>query len=206
MPFPVKKAVAHLRAADPVLADVIDRVGPCRAPIRDEGTHFGAVLRSIVYQQLSGAAASTIHGRLLALYGGDEPKPRALLKTDDAVLRAAGLSGAKVRYVKDLSAHAVTRGFPLERLHELDDDAVIETLTQVKGVGRWTAQMVLMFRLGRPDVLPELDLGIQKGVQRAYGLRRLPTPKQLIRRGAPWAPYRTIASWYLWRLLDLPDA
>lgn len=204
MKLPARKAVAHLRAVDPVFAGVIDRVGPCQARAHSEGTHFGAVMRSIVYQQLSGAAAATIHGRVLALFGGEEPSPRALLRTDDARLRAAGLSGQKTAYVKNLAAHAAKRSFPMERLHELDDAAVIDTLTQVKGVGRWTAQIFLMFRLGRPDVLPELDLGIQKGMQRAFGLRRLPTPQQVLKRGAPWAPYRTIASWYLWRVLELP--
>jgi len=204
MPLPIKKAVAHLRASDPVLGAVIDLVGPCRSRVSTEGTHFSAVLRSIVYQQLSGKAAATIHGRVLALFDDEEPTPRAVLKTDVAVLRAAGLSGQKCTYVRDLATHASSRAFPMERLHELDDDAVIETLTTVKGVGRWTAQMFLMFRLGRPDVLPDLDLGIQKGIQRAYGLRRLPTPAQVLKRGAPWAPYRTIASWYLWRLLDVP--
>ena len=204
MKLPARKAVAHLRAVDPVFAVVIDRVGPCQARAQPEGTHFGAVLRSIVYQQLSGAAAATIHGRVLALFDGNEPSPRALLRMDDARLRAAGLSGQKTAYIKDLAAHASYRRFPIERLHELDDAAVIDTLTQVKGVGRWTAQMFLMFRLGRPDVLPELDLGIQKGMQRAFGLRRLPTPQQVLKRGAPWAPYRTIASWYLWRVLELP--
>jgi 3-methyladenine DNA glycosylase/8-oxoguanine DNA glycosylase len=204
MPLPLRKAVSHLRAADPVLAGVIARVGPCRARVTTEGTHFGAVVRSIVYQQLSGKAAATIHGRVLALFDDNQPTPRAVLKTDVTVLRAAGLSGQKTAYLKDLAMRASSRSFPLERLHELDDDAVIETLTAVKGVGRWTAQMFLMFRLGRPDVLPDLDLGIQKGIQRAYGLRRLPTPPQVLKRGAVWAPYRTIASWYLWRLLDLP--
>ncbi|HEY3288285.1 MAG TPA: DNA-3-methyladenine glycosylase [Gemmatimonadaceae bacterium] len=204
MKIPAVKAVAHLRAVDPVLADVIARVGPCQARARMEGTHFGAVMRSIVYQQLSGSAAATIHGRVLALFGNREPTPRAVLRMDETRLRAAGLSGQKTRYIKDLALHAAERRFPMERLHELDDAAVLETLTQVKGVGRWTAQMFLMFRLGRPDVLPDLDLGIQKGIQQAYGLRRLPTPQQVLKRGIPWAPYRTIASWYLWRLLDLP--
>ncbi len=204
MKLPARKAVAHLRAVDPVFAAVIDRVGPCQARAHHEGTHFGAVVRSIVYQQLSGAAAATIHGRVLALFGGEEPSPRALLRMDDTRLRAAGLSGQKTAYIKHLAAHAAKRSFPMERLHELEDEAVIETLTQVKGIGRWTAQMFLMFRLGRPDVLPELDLGIQKGMQRAFGLRRLPTPQQVLTRGAPWAPYRTIASWYLWRVLELP--
>lgn len=205
MPLPITKAVTHLRAADPVLAGVIDRVGPCGARVTTDGSHFGAVVRSIVYQQLSGKAAATIHGRVVALFGGREPTPRALLTLDDAVLRGAGLSGQKTAYVKDLATHAASRRFPMERLHEYGDDEVIATLTTIKGVGRWTAQMFLMFRLGRPDVLPDLDLGIQKGIQRAYGLRRLPTPPQVLKRGAVWAPYRTIASWYLWRVLDLPS-
>ncbi len=205
MKIPSRKAVPHLRAVDPVLSGVIDRVGPCQARAHTEGTHFGAVMCSIVYQQLSGAAAATIHGRVLALFSDREPSPRALLRMDDTRLRAAGLSGQKTAYLKNLSAHAISRRFPMERLHELDDAAVIDTLTQVKGIGRWTAQMFLMFRLGRPDVLPDLDLGIQKGMQLAYGLRRLPTPQQVLKRGNPWAPYRTIASWYLWRVLDLPS-
>ncbi len=186
------------------MASVIEQVGPCRVRVTAEGTHFGAVLRSIVYQQLSGKAAATIHGRVCALFADGEPTPRQVLRTDVTALRAAGLSGQKAAYIRDLATRASSRAFPIERLHELDDDAVIETLTRVKGVGRWTAQMFLMFRLGRPDVLPDLDLGIQKGIQRAYALRRLPTPPQVLTRGAPWAPHRTIASWYLWRLLDLP--
>src|SRR5512133_223274 len=205
MKLPARKAVAHLRAVDPVFAGVIERVGPCQARARVEGTHFGAVLRSIVYQQLSGAAAATIHGRVLALFHGQEPSPRALLRMDDARLRAAGLSGQKTAYVKNLAAHAARRDFPMERLHELDDAAVIDALTQVKGVGRWTAQMFLMFRLGRPDVLPELDLGIQKGIQRAFRLRKRPLPERVLKIGAAWAPYRTVASWYLWRSLELAE-
>ena len=204
MPLPIKKAVAHLRAVDPVLAEVIERVGPCRARLSAERTHFGAVMRAIVYQQLSGKAAATIHGRVLALFGDREPTPRELLRLDDTTLRGAGLSRAKTVYVKDLATRALARGFAMERLHERDDSSVIEALTSVKGVGLWTAQMFLMFRLGRPDVLPGLDLGIRKGVQRAYRMRRLPTPAQVEKRGVAWAPYRTIASWYLWRLLDLP--
>ncbi|MBM3908003.1 MAG: DNA-3-methyladenine glycosylase 2 family protein [Gemmatimonadetes bacterium] len=205
MKIPSTQAVRHLRSADPVMATVIDRVGPCRARAYPESSHFGAILRSIVYQQLSGSAAATIHGRVLARFGGRVPAPRDLLRTEDAILRAAGLSGQKTRYVKSLATHAADRRFGMERLHELDDAAVINALTQITGIGRWTAQMFLMFHLGRPDVLPELDLGIQKGIQVAYGLRRLPNPKQVMRRGAPWAPYRTVASWYLWRLLELPQ-
>jgi DNA-3-methyladenine glycosylase II len=197
-----RKAVAHLTSVDPRLAEVIARVGACRFRPLAEGTHFDAVVRSIVYQQLSGRAAATIHGRVRALYGDRDPTPSELAATPDERLRAVGLSRQKLGYLKDLAFHVVDGSLPIDALHELDDDAVIDALVQVKGVGRWTAQMFLMFRLGRPDVLPELDLGIQKGLQRAYRMRRLPPPKRVLQVGAKWAPYRTIASWYLWRLLD----
>src|SRR5918911_1466380 len=155
-----RKAVTHLKRADPILARVIERVGPCRFEARASGSHFDAVMRAIVYQQLSGTAAFTIHSRLLALYGGETPAPAALLATPE------------------------------------------ETLTRVKGVGLWTAQMFLMFRLGRPNVLPVSDLGIRKAIQRAYRLRTLPSAERIQRLGARWEPYRTIACWYLWRSLD----
>ena len=129
-----------------------------------------------------------------------------MAKTSDPKLRAAGLSGRKSEYVRELAAHAARRTIAIERLHEMSDDDVMATLVSVRGIGRWTAQMVLMFRLGRPDVLPELDLGVQKAVQRLYRLRALPTPEKLQKLGAKWAPWRTIASWYLWRSLELPKA
>ena len=198
----MRPAIRHLRRADPTLAAVIDRIGPCRFRARAEGTHFDAVLRSIVYQQLSGKAAATIHARVLGIYGGRSPFPEELLRTRDARLRAAGLSRQKLTYAKDLARHVVDGSLPIERLHELPDDEIIERLSRVKGIGRWTAQMFLIFRLGRLDVLPDLDLGVRKGIQQAYRLRRLPTPRRVLEIGAPWAPYRTIASWYLWRLLD----
>lgn len=200
-----KKALAHLRAADPKLGAVIDRVGRYRPGYRTQGTHFDAVVRSIVYQQLSGAAAATIHGRVMAMYGDASPTPAQLLKTPVERLRAAGLSGRKVEYVHALAQQVTTRALPIETLHELDDDAVIEALTQVKGIGRWTAQMFLLFRLKRPDVLAELDLGLQKGLQKVHGLRSMPTPKRLARIGERWAPWRSVASWYLWRSLELDD-
>lgn len=199
-------AVAHLRRADHVLAALMERVGPCRFAPRAEGTHFDAVLRAIVYQQLSGSAASTIHARVLALYGGAAPTPAALLETPDEPLRAAGLSRQKIVYLRDL-AHRVHEGsLPIDTLHELDDEQVMDALVRVKGVGRWTAQMFLIFRLGRPDVLPELDLGIRKAMQRTWHLRALPTPERMRRIAAPWAPWRTIACWYLWRSLDVDGA
>lgn len=186
------------------MARLIDTVGICKLTLRDQGTHFDAIARSIVFQQLSGKAASTIHGRLEGLYGGRSPRPAELTETSDDQLRSVGLSRGKAAYLKDLAARVLSGELPVETLHELSDDEVIAALTRVKGIGQWTAQMFLMFRLGRPDVLPDLDLGIQKGIRRAYRLRKLPSPEKVNKMGAKWAPYRTIASWYLWRLLDAP--
>lgn len=204
-PARTRKAVAHLKAVDPVLARVIDQVGRCTLKPRGEGTHFEAIARAIVFQQLSGKAAGTIHGRFEGLYGGRTPLPQDLAGTPDEHLRGVGLSRGKTAYLKDLAARVLSGELPVETLHDLSDEEIIAALTRVKGIGRWTAQMFLMFRLGRPDVLPDLDLGIQKGIQRAYRLRKLPTPEKVLRIGAKWAPYRTIASWYLWRLLDAPQ-
>lgn len=199
-----RKAIAHISTVDPVMARVIDAIGSCRLTLRDQGSHFDAIARSIVFQQLSGKAAGTIHGRFESLYGGRSPLPAELTVTSDEQLRGVGLSRGKSAYLKDLAARVVSGELPVETLHELSDEDVIAALTRVKGIGRWTAQMFLMFRLGRPDVLPDLDLGIQKGIQRAYRLRKLPSPERVKKIGANWAPYRTIASWYLWRLLDVP--
>jgi DNA-3-methyladenine glycosylase II len=201
-----RRALSHLRASDPALAAIIDKVGPYRLVPRTDGTHFDYVVRCIVGQQLSGKAAQTIYQRLLDLYGGRRPPPAELLKTPDGKLRAVGLSGRKVEYVKELAARAHKREIAIERLHEMADEEVMETLVRVRGIGRWTAQMVLMFRLGRADILPELDLGVQKAVQRLFRMRKLPTPEKLQKIGAKWAPYRTYAAWYLWRSLELPDA
>src|SRR5512140_3270306 len=187
------------------MADVIARVGPCTLQPREEWTHFDALVRSIVYQQLSGKAAATIHGRVLALIGDGDAAPEKIVATSHDALRAAGLSNQKASYVRNLAEHVLDGSLPVKSLHELTDDEIITALTQVKGIGRWSAQMFLMFRLGRPDVLPDLDLGIQKGLQRAYGLRKMPAPKDVLRHGEKWAPYRTSASWYLWRLLDVPE-
>ena len=199
-----RKAVAHLKKVDPVLGRVIDQVGRYRGWPDSQGSHFDAIARSIVFQQLSGKAAGTIHGRFQGLYGGRTPLPAELVDTSDEKLREIGLSRQKSAYLKDLAARVVAGDLPVDTLHELTDDEIITALTRVKGIGRWTAQMFLMFRLGRPDVLPDLDLGIQKGIQRAYRLRKLPPPERVKKIGAKWAPYRTIASWYLWRLLDTP--
>ena len=205
LPGVPRRAIAHLIEADPTLADVIRRVGPWRLTRRTEGTHFDAVCRSIIYQQLSGKAAATIHDRVLGLYGGRAPLPHELAATTDDALRAVGLSRQKLSYLKDLATRVSASELPIDTLHELPDDDVIDALVKVKGVGRWTAQMFLMFRLGRPDVLPELDLGIQKAIQRAYRLRKRPLPPRVVKIGAAWAPYRTVASWYLWRSLELAE-
>lgn len=199
-----RKAVAHLRKIDPVMAAVIERVGKCTIEPRANGSHFDAIARSIIFQQLSGKAAGTIHSRFEGLYGGRTPLPAELASTTDEELRAIGLSRQKSAYLKDLAGRVASGELPVETLHLLGDDDIIAVLMQVKGIGRWTAQMFLMFRLGRPDILPDLDLGIQKGIRRAYRLRKLPTPERVKKIGARWAPYRTIASWYLWRLLDAP--
>lgn len=198
------KALAHLRAADPVLGAWIDQAGSCGWQRTNDGTHFDHITRSIVYQQLSGAAANTIYGRVLALYGGKTPTPAQLAKTPDEKLRAVGLSTRKAEYIKDLARRTADGSLAVERIHEMDDAEVIETLTSVRGIGEWTAQMVLMFRLGRPDVLPVLDLGVQKAIKTLYRLRSLPTPERVAKIGARWAPHRTVASWYLWRRVDNP--
>lgn len=185
------------------MAGVIERVGPCRFRVNEGGTHFDAITRSIVYQQLSGSAAATIHGRLIALYDGAIPAPSLLLAMPDELLRGAGLSRQKISYLRDLAARVESGDVPLDAIHEMDDDAVVDALTRIRGVGRWTAQMFLMFRLGRPDILPELDLGVRKAIQLAYRTRGLPTTERVQKIGKRWAPYRTIASWYLWASIDM---
>jgi DNA-3-methyladenine glycosylase II len=200
-----RPAVRHLKRADPRLAAVIERVGPCRLEIRRDGTNFEYVLRAIVYQQLSGSAARTIHGRVVDLLGGT-PTPKGVLGTPDDAFRGAGLSRQKLSYVRDLARQADSGAVSLETLDRLDDEDVIEALSSIKGVGRWTAQMFLLFRLGRPNVLPAEDLGIRKGVQLTYRTRGLPPPKRVLAIGRSWAPYASVASWYLWRCLELPPA
>lgn len=202
-----RRAITHLRRVDPKLAAVIDRVGRCTFAPQDgdEGTHFAAVARSIVYQQLSGKAAATIYGRFTALFDTGVPSAAPLLEIPDETLRSVGLSRQKTAYLKDLAARVHAEELAIERLHELDDDEIIAMLTSIKGIGRWTAQMFLMFRLGRPDVLPELDLGIQNAIKRAYRKRKRPAPKDVKKIGARWSPYSSIASWYLWRSLENGD-
>jgi 3-methyladenine DNA glycosylase/8-oxoguanine DNA glycosylase len=198
-----------LRAADPKLARAIDAVGPCTLVPRREGTHFDHLARAIVYQQLSGSAAATIYGRFVAQCGagdGAAPTPDEILAHEDTTLRACGLSTAKAAAIRDLARHVVDGRLPLERIETMEDEAVIASLVPVRGVGVWTAQMFLMFRLWRPDVLPVLDLGVRKGAQRIYNMRALPEAARLEKVARNWRPYSSIASWYCWRVLDLNDA
>ena len=200
-----RASVRHLKRVDPVLARVIEIVGPCRMPVRSEGTHFQALARSIVFQQLSGKAAGTIHGRFAALFPAGDPEPAQLLMFSDTQLRGVGLSRQKIAYLRDLAEKVASGELPLEKVDQMDDDELIAHLVQVKGIGRWTAQMFLMFRLGRRNVLPELDLGIQNAIRRAYGKRKRPNPKQVRAIGAKWSPHSTVACWYLWRSLENGD-
>jgi DNA-3-methyladenine glycosylase II len=204
-PTPHRQALVHLKRVDPVLGAIIARVGPCRLEPRRTGTHYDALVRSIVFQQLSGKAASTILRRFCELYPGKRPRAEHVLTTEESAMRAAGLSRQKIGYLRDLSTRVAERSLPLAHLGRLPDDEIIDHLVQVKGIGRWTVQMFLMFRLGRLDVLPELDLGVQNAIQRAYGLEKRPTPKDVLRIGERWRPYASVASWYLWRSLENGD-
>jgi DNA-3-methyladenine glycosylase II len=195
----------YLRAADPILGALIDAHGPLdlndRAGRPDD--HYGALLRSIVSQQLSTKAADTIYGRLTARYGGRTPTPEELIADDLDELRVqAGLSRAKASYLRSLAEHVVSGELELERLDEMPDAEVAAELVAVKGLGQWTADMFLMFHLGRPDVLPVGDLGIRRAVERAYGLPAMPNPAELTEIAEPWRPQRTLACRYLWHSLD----
>jgi DNA-3-methyladenine glycosylase II len=204
-----RKAVAALREADPVMARLIDEHGEVvRRDLRRDrpGDAYGALLRSIVGQQLSTKAARSIYGRLTEIFDGHAPTPRELLGADPERIRTAGLSRAKVAYLRDLARHVEDGTLDLERLPDLPDDEVSEQLTAVKGLGQWTADMFLMFHLRRPDVLPVGDLGIRRAVQTQYRMRKLPDAKRLERVGRPWRPHRTLACLYLWSSLDnVPD-
>jgi 3-methyladenine DNA glycosylase/8-oxoguanine DNA glycosylase len=199
-----RTAARALARADPPLGRLIERVGPCRLELNAIQSPFASLAEAIVYQQLTGRAAATIHGRFVALFRPRRfPSPEDVLAQRDDVLRGAGLSRAKVAALKDLAAKTKDGTVPpLRDLRRMDDDAIIDRLTRVRGVGRWTVEMLLIFRLGRPDVLPAGDYGIRKGFRLAFGTRGLPTPRQLLRRGERWRPHRTVASWYLWRALE----
>jgi 3-methyladenine DNA glycosylase/8-oxoguanine DNA glycosylase len=191
-----RAATKHLRASDPVLRGIVDRIGPCAIEVYDDQTPFAALLESICYQQLTGKAAATIHGRVVKLAGRVTPGRLASLGDDD--LRAAGLSWAKIASVRDLCART-DRTMSMRSLEALEDDAVVERLSAVRGIGRWTAEIFLIFRMGRPDVLPVGDYGVRKAMQIAWSLPELPKPAEMQRLAEPWRPWRTAASWYLWK-------
>jgi DNA-3-methyladenine glycosylase II len=202
-------AVRHLKAADPALAEIIERVGPFRMELKASRSLFGALAEAIVYQQLSNKAAATIYGRVEALYPRTNGlfTPRHILKTPDERLRGCGLSRAKVLAVQDLARRVHGGELPtLTEANALGDEELIERLVAVRGIGRWSAEMFLMFRLGRPDVLPLDDYSLRKAYAKAFRKRALPSPEKLAKHGETWRPYRTVASWYLWRTLDLPRA
>lgn len=200
-----QNAHEELRAADPVMRGLIDARGPLDEEERVRGRPadaYGALVRSIVGQQLSTKAAATIYGRVTDLFGGRTPTPADLLASDPDALRGAGLSRAKAAYLRDLAAHVEDGSLHLDRLTEMPDEDVIAELTAVKGLGTWTAQMFLMFHLRRPDVLPVGDLGIRRAAMLAYGLDEMPGPSELEPIAEPWRPHRTLACLYLWRSLD----
>jgi DNA-3-methyladenine glycosylase II len=191
-----------LLGRDPVLAALIRRHGPCGLAAAQRADHFSALVRAIAGQQLSTKAASTIYGRMVATMPGGVPTVDGFARTEDDALRAAGMSRQKIAYLRDLCEKISTRAVDLHALDGLADEEVINALVQVKGIGRWSAEMFLIFRLHRPDVLPVGDLGIVTAVQRAYRLRTRPKPERLLAMGEAWRPYRSVASWYLWRSLD----
>jgi DNA-3-methyladenine glycosylase II len=183
------------------MAATIGRVGRCRWQTERGGSAFASLVEAMLYQQITGKAAASIHRRLRKVLGRRHPRPREVLAATTRALRSAGLSRQKIAYMRDLAARAAD-GLPLRGLSRLPDERVIEALCAVKGIGRWTAEMFLIFRLGRFDVLPVDDYGVRKGAQIAYGLRELPDARWLKERGEAWRPYRTVASWYLWRCLE----
>ncbi len=197
-------ALAHLQAGDPALAGLIRRVGPFALELKPAASLFEALLRSIVYQQLHGKAAATIHGRVLAelaKHGG--PTPDALTRCSDAALRGAGLSRNKLLAVRDLSAKCLAGTVPsLAAAARLGDEDLGARLTEVRGIGPWTVHMLLIFYLGRPDVMPTGDFAIRLAFRKLYRKRKDPTPEAIIRHASCWQPYRSVASWYLWRSLD----
>lgn len=205
--FDPAAAVAHLRESDDALSRLVEKIGPCRMQLKKTPDLFVALAEAIVYQQLSGKAAATIYARLCALFprAHEGPKPEQILRASEQRLRSAGLSRTKALSLKDLARRARAGELPtLAEAQAMDNDALIERLTTVRGIGRWTVEMLLMFRLGRPDVLPVDDYGIRKGFAVALKRGELPSPAQVARRGRRWKPYRTVASWYLWRAAELP--
>ncbi|MFO0678164.1 MAG: methylated-DNA--[protein]-cysteine S-methyltransferase [Polyangiaceae bacterium] len=208
LPFDVALAVKTLRENDPALRKLIDAVGPCTWTVAEMQSPFDALAESIVYQQLTGKAAATIFARVCALFDASRrPTAKELAKVSEADLRTAGLSNAKTRALKDLAAHALRGEIPdLKALQKMDEDAIKECLTRVRGIGPWTVEMMMMFRLGRPDVMPSSDFGVRKGFEITYRTAELPAPGVVEARAERWKPYRSVASWYMWRAVDRAKA
>jgi len=202
--FVPDEALAHLRAGDEILASAMDRVGLFTLEPRPVKSLFEAMMRSIIYQQLHGKAAESIHGRVLvALKAHGGPTPEALLKVSDEALRGAGLSANKLLAVRDLALKCREGTVPtLKAAHALSDEELVTRLTQVRGIGPWTVHMLLIFYLGRPDVMPTGDYAIRAAFQKLYRKRKHPTPETILKHARRWQPYRSVASWYLWRSLD----
>ena len=199
-----QKAMRVLCKKDRTLGELIQRAGPINIEFPKRLNPFDALLRSIIYQQLSGKAAAAIHKRVRALFSGGNINPNQVLAMDDQVLRNAGMSRAKVAAVNDLAQKTIDGVIPSgSRLREMSDADIVENLTQVRGIGEWTVQMLLMFHLGRPDVLPTKDLGVRKGFMLTYGLDELPAEKEMMVYCERWRPYRSVGSWYMWRALEL---
>ncbi|MFN8161544.1 MAG: DNA-3-methyladenine glycosylase [Solirubrobacterales bacterium] len=200
-----RRAREQLAASDPAMAELIERLGPCSLARRRRGVEkpdaYGALLRAIVGQQLSTKAAATIHGRVLDLFDGLPPSPERLLEVPEDELRACGLSGRKVSYVRDLAVHVIDGELELDRLEELSDEEVIAEIVAVRGLGRWSAEMFLIFHLERPDVFSGGDLGLRRGIQLAHALEAMPTPTEAAEIAERWSPHRSLAAIYLWESL-----
>jgi DNA-3-methyladenine glycosylase II len=193
-------AAEHLSRVDPVMADIIRRVGPCTLAPRKG--HFAALCRAIVGQQISTKAAQSIWMRFSKTFPGGRPSPAAMLGLSDDVLRAAGLSRQKTGYLRSLAEHFDSGAFPARKLAKMTDEEIIQSLLPVKGIGRWTAEMFLIFVLNRPDLLPVDDLGLCNQARRAYGMKSYPAARTMLRLSEKWRPYRSVATWYLWRSQD----
>jgi DNA-3-methyladenine glycosylase II len=198
-----KLAVRHLSKVDPVMRALIRRVGPCGLVVRNHSP-FETLIRAIAHQQIHGRAAEAILGRFIALFPGRRfPRPADIAAVPVRKMRRAGFSRGKIRAIKHIARKARTGFVPTRRAcHRLSDEAIIERLTELHGVGQWTVEMLLLFTLGRPDVLPVDDFGVREGFKVAYRRRKQPTPKQLLRYGERWRPYRSVAAWYLWRAVE----
>ena len=204
LPYDAEEAVRHLSAADDKLVDLIARAGPFTLQLKETEGAFLALAESIVYQQLHGKAAATILGRVKALFARPAFTPRDILGASEADLRTAGLSRSKLAALRDLAAKAEDGTVPtLPALAKMTDDEIVERLTVVRGIGRWTVEMLLMFRLGRPDVLPVADYGVRLGFKQTFRTRAMPSPAQMQKKAEKWRPFRSVASWYMWRAVDL---